>query len=523
MMERGADPPENVIEYLLPSRHGVGQRLALGTIDRRLRKVPLGESLLRLSRMCFRAERAGGRPVNVAAQLRLVQEYLPTGWRRRANEILEHQFHQCVVFSPQVIVLLGIRLMAVSQDDDRQFPLGRLDSELGALCLAFADHVEQGSRSPDTITLETLRLQLFYGEAEHAGWLSVAGRLFFDTLPRLATHPAWCDPLRRFESETGICVQYFWAITMLQGMAASYSDEHFKFPANTEPPSISPEDLDRWRALMASPLADAMEAARVDIAQPVSWSMSAVWKRPVIDIARSKGPVLRGWLLQMQAEPSQMFWHIRDVVVGQGVPHRQWSDLYGAAVEDLGIELLTEHVSPSEILVESEFVQRWKIPPNSKRADAAIITDRGDLVVIDFVSRQFTRDTTTIGDFSALARDLRLGVIEKLEQVDATLNRAIKSGDGKERLFPVVVLAGRFPMFPPLDQTVNEGLETLGMSVIGVHPDCRPWMALDLANWMMLLRISTLTATSVPDLRDAWQRSPLGRTSFREWAVQLDD
>ncbi len=67
--------------------------------------------------------------------------------------------------------------------------------------------------------------------------------------------------------------------------------------------------------------------------------MSSVWKRPVIDFGEGKGPALRPRLLQMQAEPAQMFWHVRDVLVADGIEHLAWSRLYGAAVEGLGVQL----------------------------------------------------------------------------------------------------------------------------------------------------------------------------------------
>jgi len=513
-----ANPMDQIVVYLTASSHGVGQRLGLDAIDSRLRAIPLRQSLLLLSEMCFKTEQISVAPVDVAAQIELAQRVFPAAFMPRAIEGLRNRPPVCVVLSPQVLVLLGIRLMAVSRDDVPEEPIETLAKNLGALCLAFGDHVSDVPPNDDATILEFVRLGLFYGQSQHPGWLSLAGRLFFDVLPRLTDHPEWCDPLNRFEEAAGLSLERFWAITALQGTAAS-SETQFLFPVNITEHPIPGEELDRWAAMMSTPIPEAAAAAQFDISRPTGWSMTAVWKRPIVDFGTGKGPVLRQWLLDMQTEPSQMFWHVRDAIVEQGLTHRTWSNLYGRAVEVLGVDLLSEHVGKTDALTEAKFVQRWSIPAASKRADAAIATADGDLVVIDFVSRQFTKETASSGDFHSLSKDLKLGVTEKLQQVDVTLARAVAAGDGSKRIFPVVVLAGTFPMFPVLDPIVNAEMDELGMEVIGVHPDCRPWMALDLLNWMLLLRISTLTDTSVPDLLDSWQKSDLARNTFRDWAL----
>jgi hypothetical protein len=214
-----------------------------------------------------------------------------------------------------------------------------------------------------------------------------------------------------------------------------------------------------------------------------------------------------------------MFWHVRDALVADGVRHSDWSGLYGAAVERLGKDLLREHAEPSILLDEADFVTAWGIPVGEKRADIAISTPDGDLVVIDFVGRQFTRDTTTTGDFSALERDLRMGVIEKLEQVDVTLRYALAAGAGRARIFPLVVLAGPFPAIPPLDLPIDQELSHLGVKVLHGHPACRKWAAMDLVSFLYLLTTSSKTGDSIPKLLDEWQQSGLARNTFRDWAL----
>lgn len=498
---------------------GVGQRLNLSTIDDRLRRLPLKQSLVMLSELSFKVDRVSVPPLDTAAQIEIASHVFPPQFMAAATPLLLQARPRVFAVSPQVCLLLGIRLLAVNEDDSGEIDPDRLGRQLGALCLALGDHVDAGPLTAESTILEILRLGVFYGKSGHPGWLSLAGRLFFDVLPTLAEDPAWVDPLNRFEIGTGLSLERFWAITSLQALAATHSDEFFQFPTNILERPIPDADLDAWRKLLLVSLPDAMSAARVDVAKPLAWSMSSVWKRPIIDLGEGRGPVLRGSLLQVQAEPSQMFWHVRDAIVAQGVPHQTWSTLYGKAVEVLGLHLLREHVDPAKILDETAMIESWQIPAGSKRADAAIVTDDGDLVVIDFVSRQFTQETTATGDFNALAKDLRLGVVEKIEQIDVTLRHAVAAGSGTKRIFPVVVISGPFPMFPPLDGVVDEALAGSSLEVVGRHPLCRSWMVLDLLSYLNLLRIAVARNICVPDLLDQWQQSTLARSEFREWAL----
>jgi hypothetical protein len=513
-------PMDQIVAYLAAGL-GVGQRLKLDTIDRRLRRLPLRQSLMILSQICFKVDKAALPPMAVDAQIEIANQIFPREFLPAALGRLRQPYPRVMVMSPQVIVLLGIRLLAVSADNVGDVAdHDRLGKELGALLLALADHVDAGPLTVETTVLDLLRLSLFYERSGHSGWLSLAGRLFFEVLPRLVDDPAWVDPLAVFQASAGLTLERFWAITAAQAILAAHSPEHFLLPTNVQERPIPAVELDAWRRLMVSPLTTAMSAARADMRKPLAWSMTAVWKRPIIDLGGGRGPVLRSSLLQMQAEPSQMFWHVRDVLHEQRVPHLKWSTLYGKAVEVLGIDLLRETLDVNTILNEDAFVKVWSIPSSAKRADVAIIGNHGDLVVIDFVSRQFTQETTTTGDFESLSKDLKLGVAEKLTQIDSTLQHALEAGAGSGRIFPVVVIAGPFPTLPHFHSVINTMMKDQPLSVINKAPQCRPWMVLDLLAFDTLLRVSAEENICVPDLLDQWQNSALARGEFRDWAIR---
>ncbi len=507
--------PMDLMAVHLAASMGVGQRRVLPTIDRQLRELPLRQSLLLLSEICGKVDRLSLDP---AEQVAFAHRVLPPQAARRAEPLLLRDHPRTGALSSQVIALLGIRLLAVSPDtappvDD----VPELARRLGGLCLSLADHVGDASQSSESTILEVVRLGVFYASSEHPGWLSLAGRLYFDVLPALAQHPDWMAPLERFREGAAIALERFWAITAMQGSAAEHSDEHFQFPLNLHEHPIPDAELEAWRDLLTQSMEDAASLARQDIEQPVGWSMSSVWKRPIVDFGEGRGPTLRPRLLSMQAEPAQMFWHVRDVLIGQGVDHTAWSGLYGAAVERLGVELARELLPSDVVLDEGEFTERWGIPAGPQRADLGVVTQDGDLVVVDFVSRQFTRDTTSTGDFSALAKDLKLAVAEKLPQVDKTLEHAIAREPEAMRLYPVVVTGGPLPYIPMLDQVIEDELAGQEMTVVGNDPRCTAWVAMDLLNFNLLLRACVLLDVGIGRLIDEWQNSGLGRNTFRAW------
>ena len=507
----------DLVAVYLTAAEGFGQAMRLATIDRKLADLPLRQSLLLLSQMCFRVESAS--PTDTDAHVEFAQHALPKSAVARAVARLRRPYPTTIALSPQAIVLLGIRLMSVSNGSVTvESNPEELARKLGGLCLALSDHIDAGELTSESTILEFVRLGLFYSSKEHPGWLSLAGRLFFDVLPTLSSHSDWMDPHACFEASTGLKLQMFWALTCAQGAEAAHSADNFIFPMNVV--NVSDAQIEAWKSLLSATLTDAAEAARADMRQPLGWSMSAVWKRPIIDLGEGRGPVLRPRLLQMQAEPAQIFWHIRDVLVKQGMDHNQWSRLHGSAVEKLGVQLLNETHSPGVVLDERAFVTRWEIPASSKRADAAIVTASRDLVIIDFVGRQLTAATTTTGDFASLTKDLRVGVSEKLEQIDATLQAAQSMETGWRHFYPVVVSAGPMPYIPPLDDAVNDELAAVSLRVINNDPRCRRWLAMDLLNFQLLLNVSRHERRTVPEIIEAWQGSALARNTFREWALR---
>jgi hypothetical protein len=510
--------PMDLMDVYLTASMGVGQRLALATIDARVKRLPLRRTLLMISEICFLAEQASSRDPQPRREL--AGRILPSPFLPAVDRVMATPGLRVHPVSPQILVHLGLRVLALSPaTDGAGLSDDALAKEVGALCLALGDHVHSAGLDAETTTLEVLRLGLFYGVAEHGGWLSLTARLFLDVLPTMQSHPDWIDVAHVFEAQSVVKLDRYWAITAIQGMIAVHDSTSFILPMNVDGYQIPEGELSAWSSTMSSSLAEAGRAAAIDLLRPIGWSMGAVWERPIVDLGDGRGPVLRPRLLQAHAEPAHMFWHVRHALVAAGVEHEQCSRLYGAVVERLGLDLLHECVGQSLVLDEDEMTHRWSIPKGAKRGDAAVIQPDGDLVVIDFVARQFTRETTSTGDFSALASDLRKAVVDKAEQIDSTLAFALKAGEPHRRIYPVVVVAGPFPLSPPLVGWIADAVKKRQLEVIGGHPDCSELVVLDLLNFHLLLRLSERCSLPLTALAQQWLDSSLGANSFRDWAT----
>lgn len=147
-------PLDLYLVYLTPSAHGVGQRLAVRTIERHLATLPLRPTLRLLAILAHRAD------VSVrdhSERLVLAQVLLRPGpWRDRAVALV--QGGQSAVVSSQVALQLAQRALVHCPDIPATIGDGELGFRIGTLILALADHMSSGSRNDDELLLELVRL-----------------------------------------------------------------------------------------------------------------------------------------------------------------------------------------------------------------------------------------------------------------------------------------------------------------------------------------------------------------------------
>ena len=500
--------------YLTPS-DGVGQRLTLETIDQRLTQLPLWPTMMLLPQIAFRADRLP--PDDRIGQVEFARHLLPVTILDRAVRVLREQA-SAVVLSSQTVLNLAVRAIVHCEDTgvDTRADTEKLARELGALVLALADHMNRGDHGRGSMALELVRLELFFRINDLSAWYEIADRLLFETMPRMATDTDFVDIDAVIRTEYDMPLEVFWALTTAYGIAARYDPRHFRVPANFADRPIDPAVLARWSSAWLIDLDDARAMAQRDLAAGSWWSFSAFFDRPALRTTSTEGVVVRPAFLAMKATPPGMFWPIRNAFVRQGGDHERLSRFFGRGVERLGRALVDEHAPGVEKLRDEDEIRRRWGGATEPTCDLVLLGD--EWLAIDFVYRQFTRNTAATGNVSDLLRDIKLGATDKLMQIDKTLARGLTSEHHPPRgLYPIVVAGGPFPMNKLVAEEVAAGLGTAGATVIGVHPACRPPAIMDLSEFHILLQASQASGLAIHEVLDEWFASALDSANFRNW------
>lgn len=499
--------------YLTPAV-GVGQRLALATIDQRLAGLPLWPTMMLLPQIAFRADQIS--PLDRAGQVEFAQQLLPASMVDRAVGALAHP--QSVVVSSQTVLNLAVRAVVHCQESetDSQLDIEVLARQLGGLLLALGDHMSRGDTGYDSLALELVRAELFFRTNDLTAWYEIADRLFFEVMPAMTDDEDFIDVDGVIQTTYEMDFEFFWALTTAYGIAARYDPEHYRVPANFAERPISPDVLGRWCNAWFIDVDDARDLAINDVASGSWWAFSAFFDRPVLRTSGTTGVVVRPAFLAIKATPPGMFWAIRNAFVEQGGEHRRFSAFFGRAVERLGRCLVDEYLSDVAVLRDECAIRtRWS-GEASKTCDLVLLGE--SWIGIDFVYRQFTRDTAATGGIDDLVRDVSRGATEKVVQIDETFARGLEVEPvGPQALYPVVVVGGPFPMNKRIAEEVVAGLRRANAKVVGVNPACRPPAIMDLSEFHVLLQVSHATGATVTEILDDWFASRLDSANFRNW------
>jgi hypothetical protein len=499
--------------YLTPSI-GVGQRLRLETIDRHLERLPLWPTMTLLPQIAFRADATGSdRP----SQIEFARYLLPPTIVDQAVGVLTQQ-PAAVVCSSQAVLNLAIRALVHCADTDgnARADTDSLARELGGLLLGLADHMSRGDPGRDSMALELVRVELFSRINDLSAWYEIADRLFFEILPGMTDDRDFTDVEGVVRAAYGIDLELFWTLTTAYGVAARHDPNSFRVPANFADNPIDPEVLVRWCSAWFVDVDDARALARGDLDARSWWAFSAFFDRPVLRTNAASGVVMRPAFLAMKATPGGMFWPLRNAFVSQGGNHERFSAFFGRGIERLGRGLVEEYLPGTPMLRDEDAIRaRWG-GKTSPTCDLMLVG--GTWVGIDFVYRQFTRETAAIGGFTDLLVDIKRGAIDKLLQIDQTFARGLDTeSEQPQALYPMVVVGGPFPMNKLVAEEIVSGLQAEGASVIGVHPDCQPPAIMDLSEFHVLLQVSQVTGAGIAQVLDEWMSSGLNSANFRNW------
>lgn len=507
--DRPTTPIDLMLVYLTASM-GVGQRLSLDEIDDVLSTLPLRLTLELLSMIAFRADASVG---DRAAQIEFTRHLLPPPDAALALALMEAR-PELVPPSSQLALNLALRALASCSDvSPEAWEADSVAHQLGLLLLALADHNAAGLDSAEALALEIARLKLYYGVQDLSAWYEIALGLLFEEPPQLEGHPDHVDLDAVIRARYGMSLALFWSLTVFYGLVAQQEADFHWVPHPLEGSAVEPAEVARWAEAWTIELSEAQALATQDLAHRSWWSFSAFFERPVVRLNDQGGAVMRPAFLAMRARPAGMFWAIRHPYVAAGGDHLRLSRFFGRLVENHGHRLAERHLPNVERLDEATMRRRWGA---GQTCDMLLICP--EWVPVEFVHRLITRASSATGNFNDLMTDVRVAVIEKLQQIDATLARALdQEPTAPAAIYPIVVVGAPFPhdrlvLDPALDE-----LDAQSPLVVGVHPNCKLPAVLDLAEYSTLLQASAYLGTTITTLFQSWNDSGMAGDSFRQW------
>jgi hypothetical protein len=421
---------------------------ALDRIDAALAMLPMSEVLWILAQLANRAEQAGR-----DGQVELAQQLVPAPLLPRALELVSSPPR--VVTSPQLVLQLALRaLLHCDPSGDQVADLEEVARILGLLLLALADHVPHDSGSTEALMLELVRNELFFRVHGQLDRYEEAYELFFHTLPQLAGHPDLIDVDAVLRQAHGVSLEGFWTLTVAAGIVAAGDPRPLTFPLKIEGDPIDPQTVARWESTWSINLPTAQRLAREDLASGSGWSFTAFYERPILTSSDGRRFAMRAHYLSDKAAPTGMFWAVARAWKQLGRDHEQGARLFGAAVEARGLQLVTAHVGdPARLFDDDQLRGMWGAGSGEKVCDL-LVPYPDAWVAFEFVHRNLTKATQTTGAYLDLLKDLELAVLEKADQLDATLERGLAANTlpSPDRIFPVIVTGASLPANPLLSK-----------------------------------------------------------------------
>lgn len=160
-----------------------------------------------------------------------------------------------------------------------------------------------------------------------------------------------------------------------------------------------------------------------------------------------------------------------------------------------------------------------------RNADVALVRDDA-VIVIEVSSRTIMRGTASASSLESFATDLSLGVLEKVTQIDATIN-AIRVDLGAltgqaetaagRRFWPVLVTTEGWPVTPRMTVRIRR-LLTREHLLDGA--DVAPLNIVDIEGLETAEAVVKRTGLSLVNLLEQHQASPLHLHGFRDWLIE---
>jgi hypothetical protein len=284
--------------------------------------------------------------------------------------------------------------------------------------------------------------------------------------------------------------------------------------------AISPDQV---RAFL-----DAFSSSPVELAAalrqcPLPWQMGPIQARPLLRLGDDVVVLDERYLIERVTRG--LYWLVHDhekQTYGENA-RRAWTQVWGEMIETR-VEDQLRQMAPSLVGGRRAFFAEEDLRaafPGSKSCDAGIDFG-GDVVLAEVMSGTVKTQTRELAQASAFREDAEKLVLDKAPQLYATAANLLRVPQPAasplpappDRIFPVVIVGGQFPVNPLTVRYLAEQVAAKGHQPDG---KIQPLLVLDLEELEGCQALSQHMALTLPQLLDAWQNSPYPNAAFRHY------
>ena len=304
-----------------------------------------------------------------------------------------------------------------------------------------------------------------------------------------------------------------------------------------QPPGVNaftgiPIDRDIIETYLAS-FASTMDelAGKLD-ACPGSWQMLPIQERPLLRIGDVLLVLDEQYLIERATQGLYWFVHEKARELDGKPGWTRWNNAYANMVERRAEDQLRRMTPPllssgSGSLFFTEENLRAAFP-GRKNADAGI--NYGSIVLLaEVVTTQVALNTRENADTEAYRKDIDKFFLKKAGQLDETATDLLRDpqpaasplDQPAERILPVAVRGGQFPVNPVTREHIDGALKNAGLlNYRSPSAPIFPFAPVDLGELEMCETLRETRGQSLPDLIRRWQASEeYARSSLRNFLI----
>jgi hypothetical protein len=414
---------------------------------------------------------------------------------------------------PELCGMLLVHLTATQQQSER--PAG--EPMFGGL--------------PESLAMEMVANGLFHG-GEQPDVLLARTRMLWETygsqidLQRLKVR---ARPLELLREATGLDFDDIAALTFAyHGYIRAYQPDMTPAVNAFAGITVSRETVETYLASFASTVD---ELAGKLAASPGSWQMLPIQEKPLLRIGDALLVLDEQYLIERATQGLYWFVHEHERELDGDRGWTRWNNAYAnmveRRVEDQLRRMAPRLLGDGRTIFTEENLQAAF--PRTKNADAGI--DYGDLVLLaEVVTTQVSLPARENADVIAYGKDIDKFFVKKARQLDETAANLLRDpqpsgsplGTPAQRILPVAVRGGQFPLNPVTRQHIDAALKAARLlNYRQADLPVYPFAPVDLGELEMCETLHETRGLTLPGLIRQWQASgDYSQSSLRNFLIK---